>query len=165
MAKVPPLFPPRETPSLMSSLSQLIILLSPATIDRQNSRINFKWVSRKALVFCLCFFGLFLGVNLFGHLTGFYQHLSTLNQLESRNIIDYGSILASFAMMPAQSAFPFFFASGSPFISELAMTSDLMWPNHGLLYTGGSLLAASYIYLGKAGSKIAGPNQSNVPLF
>ena len=163
MVQVLPVSPLKETPSLMSSLSQLIILLSPATIDRQNSRLNFKWISRKTLVFGLCFFGPFLGVNLFGYLTGFYQHLSSLNQLESRNIIDYGSILASFAMMPAQSAFPFFFASGAPFITEVAMTSDLRWPNHGLLYTCGSLLAASYMYLGKAGLKISGHSQSNVP--
>ena len=150
MVQVLPMPPPKERTSPMSSLSRLMILLSPATTDRDNSRVYFKWLSLKTFVFGLCFFGLFLGVDLFGYQTGFYKHISSLNQVEGRNIIDYGSQLASFAMMPAQSALPFFFASGTPSISQLALTSDLRWPNYGLMYICGSLLAASYVILGKA---------------
>ena len=139
MVQVFPLSPSKEKTSLMSKLSKLMILLSPATTDRLKSRVNFKWFSIKTLVFSLCYYGLGAGANVVGYLTGFTNQMSSLD-LGTKNIIDTGTLFATLAVMVASQTFPFFFASGIPSISGLALAKDLTIPKYGLLLILGSIL-------------------------
>ena len=143
------LSPPKERSSLMSSLSRLMILLSPATTDKENTRVNFKWFSVKVFVYTICNFGPFAGTNLISYFTGFNDQLSGLNPATSKNIIDIGSELASMAVAVSASVFPFLFASGIPSISGLALSRDLTGPKYGLVFVFGSLLAYVGMFLGK----------------
>ena len=147
MVQVIPLSPPEEKTSLMSKLSRLMILLSPATYDRENAKVNFKWFSVKTSLYVLCFFGPFLVVDLIGYLTGFHQQILSLDP--TKNIIDIGSQVAAFAMLIASSALPFLFGSGIPSVTELALRSDLAHPKYGLLFIFGSLLSTVYVILGE----------------
>ena len=157
-----PLCPPRETASLMSKVSRWMILLSPATMDRENTRVNFKWFSVKLLMYSLCNFGPFAIVNLVSYLTGLNAQLSDLNPAKSKNIIDTGSELASMAVAVSASVFPFLFASGIPSISGLALTRDLASPKYGKVFIFGSLLA----YVGMSFGKLWGFRQytNSLPL-
>ena len=139
MVRILPVFPPREKASLMSSLSRLVILLSPATTDRGNNRLSFKWLSMKTLVFSLCYFGLGFGAYLVSYLTGFMDQMSLG---KTGSIIETGSKLASGAVMAATYTLPFILASGIPSISELALAEDLTCPKYGLSFILGSLLHA-----------------------
>ena len=141
--------PPRENSSLMSRVSRLMILLSPATTDREKTRVNFKWFSVKLFLYSLCYFGLFAIVNLVSYLTGLNDQLSDLNPFKSKNIIDAGSELASMAVAVSAFVFPFLFASGIPSISGLALTKDLASPKYGKVYIFGSLLAYMGMFFGK----------------
>ena len=147
MVQVLPVSPPEKKTSLMSKLSRLMILLSPATYHRENAMVNFNWFSVKTLVYVLCLFGPFAVVDLIGYKTGFHQQMFSLDQ--TKNIIDTGSQVAGFAMMVASSALPFLFASGIPSVTELALRSNLAHPKYGLVFIFGSLLATVYVFLGE----------------
>ena len=138
MAKVLPLSPPTGETSLMSSLSRLMILLSPATTDREKTMVNFKWLSRKTFVFSLFYFGFGAASNLVAYLTGFTDQMTSLDA--TKNIIDTGSQFVSFAILVACQTFPYFFASGIPSISGLALAKDLSSPKYGLVFIFGTLL-------------------------
>ena len=138
MVQVLPLSPPRGERSLMSSLSRLMILLSQATTDTEKTRVNFKWLSMKTFVFSLFYFGFGASSNLVAYLTGFTDQMSSLDP--TKNIIDVGSQFASFVVLGASQTFPFFFTSGIPSISGLALAKDLTTPKYGLVFILGSLL-------------------------
>ena len=138
MVQILPLSPPDEKTRLMWKLSRMMILLSPATTDRGNTRVNFKWLSWKTLVFTLCYVGLLAAANLVNFLTGFNSQIYSLDQ--TTNIIDTGSEFAHLAVRVATITLPFIFASGLPFISGLALKKDLTSPNIGLVFILGSLL-------------------------
>ena len=146
MARVLPVSPPDKKTMLMSKLSQLIIKLSPATTDRGNTRVNFKWLSMKTLVFSFCYFGFGFGGALVGYLTGFTSQMS-LNLTKS--IIDTGSLMASGVVLLATNTLPFLLASGIPSIHELALAKDLTCPKYGLVFIFGSLLYTIALILGK----------------
>ena len=146
MVQILPVSPQREKTTLMSSLSRLMILLSPATTDSENKRVNFKWLSMKTLMFSLGFFGLGTAANIIAYMTGFTSELSMDN---TKSIIDIGSQIASLAVMAATTAFPFLFASGIPSISKLALAKDMTSSKYGLVFILGSLLGFLSGNLGK----------------
>ena len=139
----------------MSSLSRLMILLSPATTDKENTRVNFKWFSMKTLVFSLCYIGLGAAPFLVSSLTGFTSHL-VLDQ--TKNIIDTGSQFATLAALSTYSTFPFVLTTGVPAISGLALAKDLTSPKYGLIFILGIILAIFVQISGNAQLK----NQPNV---
>ena len=115
-----------------------MIKLSPATTDREKTLVKFKWISTKTLLFFLCYMGLGGGVTLVSYLTGFTNQMSKVHK--TKNIIDTGSLFASFAVLAASNTLPFFFASGIPTISGLAFAKDLTIPKYGSVFILGSLL-------------------------
>ena len=141
-----PQSPPRGKSSLMSSLSRLMILLSPATTDRGKTRVNFRWLSWKTLLFALGYFGLGFATSLVSYLTGFTDQLSLD---KTKNIIDTGSQIASFAVLFATNTLPFLLASGIPSISRLALAKEMTSPKYGLVFVLGSLLYTTSLILGK----------------
>ena len=145
MVQVLPVSPPREKPSLMSKFSRLMIKVSPATTDRGNTRVNFKKLSLKTVVFSILYLGFLPASNLVNYLTGFTDQLSLV---KAKSIIDTGSQFANLAVITASMSLPFFFASGIPSISRLALAKDLTCPKYGLVFILGSLLYGIALILG-----------------
>ena len=126
----------KDKPSLM--FSRMMILITPATTDREYTRVSFKWFSWKTLMFSLCYFGLGAVPHLVSYLTGLTSQMSSLDQ--TGNVIDTGSQFANIASIVASQTFPFFLASGIPSISQLALAKDFTIPKYGLVFILGRLL-------------------------
>lgn len=145
MVRVSRMFPVKEKTTWMSSLSQLMILLSPASTDKGNTGLNFKWLSWKTLLFSLGYFGLGSASSFVQKLTGFSDQLSFG---ETKSIIDRGSQFANFAVLAAIFTLPFFFTSGVPSVSGHALAKDLTSPKYGLVFSLGGLLNSIASILG-----------------
>ena len=115
-----------------------MIKLSPATTDRENTRVDFKWFSLKTLLFSLFYFGLGAGASLVAYFTGFSKQMS---EEKNKNVIDTGTKVSNFAVAAASLTLPFLIASGIPSISGLALAKDLTFPSYGLVFILGSLIS------------------------
>ena len=96
------MFPIKDKRSLMSSLSRLMILLSPATTDMGKTRLNIKWLSLKTSVFSICYFGLLIGTNLIGYLTGFISQLS-MGKTKSSIVVSWLQLTPCHFSLPLES--------------------------------------------------------------
>ena len=120
--------------SWMSWISRIFIILTPASVNKTNTEVTFSFWSKKSLFFCLTYFGL-LSVAVY------LQNMTMISQFKfSTSITDIFTMASTGAAGFGMALLPFFFASGIPLVSKLALDPDLSWPRYGLLGVTASLL-------------------------
>ena len=141
---MPPL---QDETSWMSRMSKLVIKLSPATSDKNFTRIGFRILSVKTLLFCIGYFGPTLASLILMDIMGISDKVA--EQYMKGNTMEILSIFASMGSTIFLEFFPFVFASGLPFISSLATDLELPWPKYGTQVLVGGILLIASISVGK----------------
>ena len=123
----------------MSKLVWLVVKLLPVTTNKDFTEATFKLFSFKTFAFCLFFIGPVLATTIVLQMTGVMAE-SLKQMVNMNNIIDQGSVLATFASFGIFILSPFLVSSGIPAVSMIALASDLRWPKYGLLVVVATIL-------------------------
>ena len=140
----------------MSWLCRMIILISPASVDKGWTAIKFKFFSRATFLHLLFFFGPMPILLLASAIDGDHSRIvykSLVFTFETYNLIDSLSVFFMMLVLPLSCAIPFLMATGIPCISSLALARDLSWPKYGIIGPLGAFLFWSANALGEYLSK------------
>ena len=121
--------------SWMSWMSRIFIILTPASVNKTNTKVTYSFWSKKSLFFCLAYFGLLSVAEYLRNLTMISEFKFSMSITNLFTLASVGA--AGFGM----ALLPFFFASGIPLISKLALDPDLSWPKYGLFAVTANIFA------------------------
>ena len=141
-------------PSLtgMSWLCRMIIVISPASVDKGWTAIKYKFFSRANLLHLLFFFGPMPILVLASIFNGDHSEIivkAWVGTFKTYKLVDSLSVFFMMLVLPMSCVIPFLMSTGIPCVSRLALARDLSWPKCGIFGPLGALLFWSADVLGE----------------